>query len=202
MKRTVFALVIASSLFGAGRVFAQSESAGPSTLEVTLVPAGGTFFVAKGSSPSFDNYGVGGALTYNITRIVGIEGQVGGSLGISQSLQFAGSNGDIKSPNLVTYSGNVIISAPTSSSIVPFVTGGVGGLTLLKTTTLGVNDVITFLTGNVGAGVKWYASKRWGLRADYRFIAVQSRDAAPAFFGHDSRYGHQISAGVVINAVR
>jgi hypothetical protein len=54
----------------------------------------------------------------------------------------------------------------------------------------------------VGGGVKWYANNRWGLRADYRFISVQSTDTAPAFFGQNLRYGHRVYGGVIINAGR
>ena len=64
------------------------------------------------------------------------------------------------------------------------------------------NGSILSLTGNVGGGVKWYApDSRWGLRADYRFIATQSKDTAPAFFGQDTRYGHRVYGAVIINAV-
>ena len=58
-----------------------------------------------------------------------------------------------------------------------------------------------FFTGNVGAGVKWY-SGRWGLRADYRFIGVQSKDDAPAFFGREDRFGHRIYGAVLLNVAR
>jgi hypothetical protein len=68
---------------------------------------------------------------------------------------------------------------------------------------LGVNDMQTFLTGNVGGGIKWYAPNgRWGLRGDYRFTAVQSKNDAPAFFGQDTPYGHRVYVGVLINAIR
>jgi hypothetical protein len=51
--------------------------------------------------------------------------------------------------------------------------------------------------------VKWYAANgRWGLRGDYRFIATQSKDTAPAFYGQDTRYGHRVYGAVIINAVR
>src|SRR5882672_7602204 len=61
----------------------------------------------------------------------------------------------------------------------------------------------TFLTGNVGGGVKWYASNdRWGLRGDYRFTAVRDKDDAPSFFGRDTRYGHRAYGGLIINVVR
>ena len=68
---------------------------------------------------------------------------------------------------------------------------------------LGVNSSETFLTGNVGGGVKWYAPNgRWGLRGDYRFVTVRSNDSAPAFFGQETRFGHRVYGGVVINAVQ
>ena len=80
-------------------------------------------------------------------------------------------------------------------------TGGAGGLSLFETTGLGITGTETFLTGNVGAGVKWY-SGRWGLRGDYRFIAVQSKDDAPVFFGRETRYAHRVYGGFVVNVNR
>ena len=71
-------------------------------------------------------------------------------------------------------------------------------MSLFQKQSLGINDTTTFLTGNVGAGVKWY-SGRWGLRGDYRFVAVQSKDDAPAFFGQETRYGHRVYGGVIVN---
>ena len=85
----------------------------------------------------------------------------------------------------------------------PYVTGGVGGLTMFERADLGINSTATFLTGNVGGGVKWYAPNgRWGLRGDYRFLAVRSNSDAPTFFGAENRYGHRVYGGLVINAVR
>jgi hypothetical protein len=74
---------------------------------------------------------------------------------------------------------------------------------MLEKTGLGIKKAETFLTGNVGGGLKWYAPNgRWGLRGDYRFLATQSKDDAPAFFGQDTRYGHRVYGAVVINAIR
>jgi hypothetical protein len=68
---------------------------------------------------------------------------------------------------------------------------------------LNVRGDETFLSGNVGGGVKWYAPNgRWGLRGDYRFLATQSKDDAPIFFGRDTRYAHRVYGGVIINTVR
>ena len=183
--------------------FAQEGPTGPGKVEVTLIPAGGTFFMSKGPSPDFGNYTYGGALTANLSRFVGVEAEVGGSAGIAQDLEFSGGTSNLKTPSTVSYTGNIILQAATGGSVVPFVTGGVGGLTMFERQELGIAQNETFLTGNVGGGVKWYAPNgRWGLRGDYRFIAVKSKDDAPAFFGRDTRYGHRVYAGVVINALR
>lgn len=190
-------------LLTAGGALAQEVAPGPGTVEVTVIPAGGTFFTSKGSSPDFGNYTYGGALTYNINRIVGIEGEVGGTAGVTQDLELSNGIASEKTPNTLTYTGNVVVSAPTGRSVVPFVTGGIGGLTMFSREALGIDHDGTFLTGNVGGGLKWYAPNgRWGLRGDYRFIAVKSKDDAPEFFGRDTRYGHRVYVGVVVNAVK
>ncbi len=174
-------------------------AAGPARAEITLIPAGATFFTENSDTqaPSFGSYSLGGAFTYNLNRHFGVEGEVGSTLGVSQSLDF-GFPTDVRTPDMLSYSGNAVVSFANRSSVVPYVTGGVGGLSLLSNDAFDVADTQTFLTGNVGGGVKWYAG-RWGLRADYRFIAVQSQDDAPAFFGRDNRYGHRVYGAVMLN---
>jgi len=54
---------------------------------------------------------------------------------------------------VISCRGNLVVSAG-GSSVAPYVNGGVGGLTLLETSTLDINDMKTFLTGNLGGGVK------------------------------------------------
>jgi len=66
---------------------------------------------------------------------------------------------------------------------------------------LGIIGTQTFLTSNVGGGVNWYAG-RWGLRGDYRFVALKSKEDAPAFFGQETRYGHRVYGGVLLNLGR
>ncbi|HEV2982839.1 MAG TPA: outer membrane beta-barrel protein [Vicinamibacterales bacterium] len=203
MTRSTAILIAILSAGGVNRLYAQETTPGPGTVEVTVIPGGTTFFTSGDRGPSFGNYNLGGALTYNINRIVGIEGEVVTSLGIAQDLQFGGLTANRKSPNTLGYTGNVVLSLPTHSSFVPYATGGVGGLTMFSRTSLGINSADTFLTGNVGGGVKWYAPNGiWGLRGDYRFMATQSKDGAPAFFGQDTRYGHRVYGAVIINAVR
>src|SRR5437016_1987840 len=155
------------------------------------------------NGPSFGNYNLGGALSVNANRFVGIEGEVGGALGISQDLQLGSITSKTKTPDLLNYSGNVVVNAANRSSVVPYATGGVGGLTVFDKPELGIVGTQTFLTGNVGGGIKWY-SGRWGLRGDYRFIALQSKDSAPtsAFFVQEKRYGHRVYGALILNVRR
>jgi len=203
MKRSIAVAIAALVIVGAGRAAAQEVTPGPGTVEITLIPGGATFYTSTDTAPEFGNYTFGAGVTYAINRIVGVEGEVAGTAGISQDLAFGGATTNRKSPDTVNYSANVVVSAPTHTSVVPYVTGGVGGLTMFERASLGINDTGTFLTGNVGGGVKWYASNgRWGLRGDYRFTAVRDKDDAPSFFGRDTRYGHRVYGGLIINVVR
>jgi hypothetical protein len=193
-------IVIAACTAGAAPARAQSSSADPPAVEFTLSPGGGLFFTEKNAEPDFGDYRLGGAVTVNLTRFLAVEGEVGGSFGISQPLDFGSTPGlEQKTPNILDYSGNLVISARTGSSIVPYVTGGAGALTLFSREELGIDETETYFTGNVGGGVKWFARNgRWGLRGDYRFLAVQSKDDAPSFFGRDTRYGHRVYGAVIV----
>jgi hypothetical protein len=203
MKRLIAVLLAVTGLVGTSRAYAQEVNPGPGRVEINIVPAGGVFFTEDKDTndPSFGNYDLGGTVAVNFTRYVGVEGEVSGALGVSQGLQFGGLTSDQKTPHILNYSGNIVFSAANRSAVVPYVTAGVGGLSLFERASLGINNTETFLTGNVGGGVKWYAG-RWGLRGDYRFIGVQSKDDAPAFFGEETRYGHRVSAAIILNVVQ
>jgi hypothetical protein len=203
MTRSFAAFITVAALFGAGQAFAQDAPAGPGVVEVTIIPGGGTFFTEGRDTqgPSFGNYELGGAVGVNFNRFVGVEGEVSGSLGVTQDLRVGGASSDLKTPNLLNYSGNLVVSATDASPVVPYVTGGIGGLSLFERPALGIVGTETFLTGNVGGGLKWF-SGRWGLRGDYRFVAVRSKDDAPEFFGRETRYGHRVYAGVILNVAQ
>jgi hypothetical protein len=204
MTRWIAILVALVSVAGATQAYAQESQPSAASpvppVVVTIIPGGATFFTEGGDAngPSFNNYGLGAGVTYNINRFVGVEGEVSGALGITQDLALPFGTSNLKTPNLLNYSGNIVVSAPNRSSVVPYVTGGVGGLSAFKKESLGINDTETFFTSNVGGGVNWYAG-RWGLRGDYRFVAVKSKEDAPAFFGQETRYGHRVYGGVLLN---
>jgi hypothetical protein len=204
MYRFIAIALTVAGLAAATPAYAQDAAAGPGRVVITVIPAGATFFTEADQNPdsgSFGNYDLGGAVAVNFNRYVGVEGELSGSLGVSQLIERGSSTFDGRSPNRLNYSGNLVLSAPTKTSIVPYLTGGVGGLTMFERSGLVSGEAQTFFTGNVGAGVSWYAG-RWGLRGDYRFIAVQSKDDASPFFGREERFGHRIYAGVLLNVAR
>jgi len=201
MHRFIAVLLTVAAFGAATPAFAQDAAPGPGKVVITIIPGGATFFTEADDNPngaSFGNYELGGAVAVNFNRYVGVEGEVSGGIGVTQTIELGSATFDGRSPNLLNYSGNLVISAPNRTSVVPYVTGGVGGLTMFERSGLTPGDSETFLTGNVGGGVTWHAG-RWGLRGDYRFIAVQSKDDAPAFFGREERYGHRVYAGVLLN---
>jgi hypothetical protein len=199
MTRSIAVFVAGLVLVGANQAAAQGQA--PAKLEITA-GGGALFFTEEDTESDFYNYTMGGALAYNINRFVGIEGEFGAAIGYSQDLQFAGRTIDEKTPSMLNYTGNVVVGAPVGA-FRPYASGGIGGLTMLEREELGVDSSETFLTGNVGGGVKWFASNgRWGLRGDYRFVMVRDKDDAPAFFGNETRYGHRVYGGVVITALR
>jgi Outer membrane protein beta-barrel domain len=167
------------------------------------MPVSAAFFTSKGDSPSFGNYGFGTAVAFNINRVVGIEGEIGSVIATTSDLQFGDLDSHTKAPNMLSYTANVVVALLTRHAVIPYATGGGGGVTMFERPAVGVFNDETFLSGNVGGGVKWYAkNNRWGLRGDYRFAVTQSKDDAPAFFGRDTRYAHRVYGAVVINMVR
>jgi hypothetical protein len=203
MRRWIAVMLAVVGVAGARPLYAQDSVPGPGAVVVTIIPGGATFFTEgkETNGPSFGNYELGAGVEVNFNRYLGVEGEVGGALGLAQDLRFTGVTQNLKTPNLLNYSGNLVVSAANQSSVVPYVIGGVGGLTLFDKASLGITNTETFLTGNVGGGVKWFRG-RWGLRGDYRFIAVQSKDDAPSFFGQETRYGHRVYGGVLLNVNR
>ena len=200
MKQWIVLPIAAVLLIGADRAHAQEATPGPGVVEVTIVPAGVGFVTSKGDGPSFGNYGFGFATTYNINRFVGIEGEIAALLSTTSDLQFGDLNSQVKAPNFLNYNVNAIVTAARFGPAAVYGAGGVGGLTMFERVGLGVTDDNTFLVGNVGGGVKWYApNSRWGLRGDYRFLVTRSSDSAPLFFGQDTRYAHKIYAGLILN---
>ena len=98
---------------------------------------------------------------------VGIEGDVAFGVGMRQDVTFNGALlADQKTPNMLTYSGNVDRqSVGSDRRVVPYLAGGAGALTMFNTTdveNLGVTSNETYFTSNIGGGVRWFASSNSG----------------------------------------
>jgi hypothetical protein len=204
MRRLPFAMALVL-LFAAAVAFGQENRMGAGRFEISALPGGGMFFTdsADELEPEFGNYVVGGAFAYNLNRWIGIEGEAGSLVGIRQTVTFNDLTlNDQHTPFMFGYTGNLIVNPWGSDRpFVPFVTGGLGGLTMFDTdevANLGITSKTTFLTGNVGGGMRWFANRHWGVRGDYRLMLVDGKETAPAFFGRESvRYGHRVSAGLL-----
>jgi hypothetical protein len=206
MSGKVTALMLIGVLVGgasnASSTFAQ-DNKDPGFVEVTYMPAGAGFVASKKGAPSFGNYGLGTAVTFNVTPQIGIEGELSALIATNSHLQFGDLHTNTKSPNMLGYTADLIVTPFRKTSVQPYAAAGIGGLTMFERPGVGIDTDETFFTGNVGGGVKWYApNNRWGLRGDYRFVIAKSKDDAPEFFGRDTRYLHRVYAGVVINTVK
>jgi hypothetical protein len=199
LRPSLLAFAIVCSL-ASSSAHAQS-TADPPLLEFTLSPARAVFFAESDAEPDFSRYGLGAAITVNLSRVIGVEGEIGGSFNGPEKLQMSTASGlESSAPNLLDYNGNLVFSARSRSSIVPYATAGVGALVLFTREELAHGQAQTYFVGNVGGGVKWLArNRRWGLRTDYRFLSVESKDDGPAVFGHHARYGHRVYGAVLVN---
>jgi Outer membrane protein beta-barrel domain len=203
MRKTV--AIIIGLFITLGTAFAQEAGVGAGRVEIGAFPGGGIFFGkdANDNGPNFGNYALGASVTANFNKWVGVEGEVGGGIGIRQDMTFNGIPfNHQKTPDMLAYNGNVVVNPiGNDRAVVPYVVGGIGGLTLFtgkEVVPLGVTTDETYFTGNVGGGVKWFATRHIGLRADGRVIAVKNKDAAPFFGYEDNRYGVRIYGGLVL----
>jgi Outer membrane protein beta-barrel domain len=197
-------VVAAAALFGAASVYAQESSAGAGRVELGAFPGGGMFFTqsTSGNEPDFGNYALGASVTLNANRWLGFEGEGGGMIGVRQNVVVGGNTlTNQRTPSMWSYSGNVVLHPVGSDhAVVPYATTGLGGLTMTpygQVENLGITTHETYLTGNVGGGLKWFSTRHFGVRGDYRYIMVRSKDTAPQFFGNEDRYGHRVQAGLI-----
>ena len=195
---------LAVVLFAAVSAFAQERGVGAGRVEIGAFPGGGMIFTktSNGNEPGFGNYALGGSFTWNVNPYVGLEGEGGGTLGVRQAFTFADrAYTNQRSPSTWMYHGNVVVNPGGSDRpLVPYLTGGLGGTTLSphrEASLLGNENYKTFLTGNLGAGVKWFAAPHIGVRGDYRLFVVENTNTAPLFFGGETRYGHRVQGGLV-----
>jgi hypothetical protein len=198
---------------GATLASAQEATIGAGKVEVGGFPGGGTFFVGGDDNKevNFNVYTAGGGVTYYLNDKAAVEGEITGSVGWAQDVVFNNSTlVHNQMPTVWSYTGNVVFfPGGTTGKRAPFyITGGIGALSLasrVPTKVLGYDpDVIgmqTFITENIGGGIKIFRAAdapNWGFRVDYRYLFVNSKDSAPAFFAKSkSRGAHRVYVGML-----
>ena len=118
MTRSLAALLLVGAISGTTHANAKDIAPGPGRFEVSVIPGGAVFFTENtgAQEPSFGNYDAGAAVTVNFNRYIGVEGEVSGAFGVTQSLPFGGVTSDQRPPHMLNYSGNLVVSAPTRRS--------------------------------------------------------------------------------------
>lgn len=193
---------------------AQGSDAGAGKLETGFFPGGGVFFVGGDDDleVNFNTYNIGGYLSWYLNRVMAIEGELGFGIGLAQDVVYM--NRVVRHaqvPGTVNANGNVVVFPMGSDRLLAgYVTGGGGLLTLqdrVSTRQFGLTESESFLTANVGGGLKILRAgsglKQWGARIDYRILSVNSKDDAFPFFARSKRrMGHRIYFGFLYTLTR
>jgi hypothetical protein len=138
--------------------------------------------------------------------MVGVEVEASYGLGLAQGVNYKGKEVfHVQVPNTLQTSGNLVLFPGGSrKQLAPYVTGGVGMLTLISrnsTKQFGITSAESHMATNFGGGVKIFRggdAKNWGFRVDYRFILInKSSDAAQFFAQSKSRQGQRLYIGML-----
>jgi hypothetical protein len=195
MRRVTAVFLFVAGLAGTGSAYAQDSRSTEGRVVVTIIPGGATFFTEgtdlKG--PSFGNYNLGGAIAGTV-RHVGLESEVSGTAASHSDRHAVGPR---RPPyQLQRQPRHLGARVETASSRNHRRRGWSDPLreASLRSTRLRPSSPETWAVASSGI-------RRWGLRGDYRFIAVQSR-TTPEFFGLETRYGHRVYGAFLVNIGR
>jgi opacity protein-like surface antigen len=169
MLCAVALLVIPTMAFGQ-----ETIGAGKVELDSALLGGGLLLFPSNGAQPPH-GYVFDFAAAANLTRRIGVEGDLAWAMSRRQTLALSGA-GPIEqhSPNMLFYSANVILN-PIGHvhRLVPYAELGAGALTVLAApSTFGIAGDTTHLAVNLGAGLRWFIIPHWGVRGDYRYVVI------------------------------
>jgi len=192
----------------AGCAVASAQDVGAGKVELGGWPGGGIFLTGGDDQleVNFNNWAYGGGATFYITPMVGAEVEASYGLGLAQGVNYKGKEVfHVQVPNTLQTSGNIVIFPGGShKQLFPYVTGGIGMLSLISrnsTKQFGITEAETFTAENFGGGVKIFRggdAHNWGFRVDYRYILINKKSDAVPFFGQaKSRRGQRIYIGML-----
>lgn len=177
-----------AALLLAPAVAAAQDVRGAERIEIdSAIFGGGGLLVqsSAGSEPRSRSYVASGALTANVSRWIGVEGDVAWALGRREAHDFYGVVPiGPHAPNMLLYTGSLVYNPFGSNRpFVPYLTAGVGGLTVFSVqaaSTFGLPGDTTYLTASGGGGVRWFPIRHWGVRGDYRMLRIRNDARGPA----------------------
>jgi len=198
MRLRYIAFFVVASTALAGTAHAQGLA---SRFQVSLFPNSHLAATSGDTAeqPRFRTYTPGGSLTFAITPHLGVEGDISGSRGTVQSLGLFGRQ---QSPAMTAVTVNLVADLAPRRLVQPYVTVGVGSIHLFKRAALGMEHGETLDSANIGAGAK-IMFRGWGLRADYRYVGMDSTALSrSSFFGETTRHAHRVAMGIVLGPGR
>jgi hypothetical protein len=192
------ALALIVTFAGVAPASAQQE---PSRVQLSLYPS--SRILARGGDsveqPKFKTYSPGASVTVALSRHFSLEGDIAGSRG---SLQTLGVLGRKRSPAMLAGYINGVVNLRPGHKVQPYATAGLGLVRLFKREDVDMARSETLESANVGAGVKVMFGG-WGIRADYRFVGMDSTaEDRSNFFGPGVRKAHRVAVGFIIGAGR
>lgn len=176
--KSVRLLLIAAATLGVVALAASSASAENTGIGFSVM--GGVQALNKNKATFPDHIidvPVAAALSFDLSPVWALEGNFSWVIPVKQDIDLGG--GFVrkgKSPDMLSYQGNLKANLSTSSSIRPYVTAGAGAVTLLSTKKADripqlASDQTAF-AANAGIGAEYAISGPLALRLDLRELAA------------------------------
>ena len=132
---------------------------------------------------NFINVPVVGGITYPLTSVLSLEGELTWMVPIEQEVTVSGSQTQmLKTPDALFYQGSLKASLPTAGPLRPYVVAGAGAATFLSNTDPNrmpaLDQSETAFAVNFGTGLSYRLTPSWSLRGDFReLVAFPKNDA-------------------------
>ena len=194
-------LFAAATMFGASGVAFGQDLVGAGHVEIESALLGGGAIYLPSTRPQAMGYVLNVGATANVNRWAGFEGDFAWAMSRRQTLAFNDATPiSERSPNMLFYTGNFVISpSGHHHRFVPYIEIGGGAVTVLATTEAGPFGLAgdsTHLAANIGGGARWFPLPHWGVRGDYRYIAI--RNANPPVGVTPIRHANRLYGALVL----
>jgi opacity protein-like surface antigen len=201
MIRTVLG-VLTLTLVTTGVATAQ-ETKGAGHIEIDGALLGGGVLVLPTVVSLPRGYVIDVAGTANVTRRIGLEADFAWALGRSQTVGLNSLTPTIeRTPGMLFYTGNVVYNPlGHNHPLIPYLEVGGGGMTVRSaenTPAFGLATSSTHLTANLGGGIRWFVMPHWGVRVDYRYIAIRNDDSQAVLGAPPVGHAQRVYGAVIL----